>query len=90
MSSIRQKTRPWLRDTLEGHAGSALMMQGWLDEEIRPDQKMLMRERLRMSLRDLADRMDEMGLRRFDTERATVSRTATGAEVYERVLNEAL
>lgn len=84
MTRHQQTARPWLDDTLEGHAGNALMMKRWLDEDIRQDQLALMRRRLEMSLQDLALRMDEMGLRSFETERVKVVRTDSSAEVFER------
>ncbi len=74
----------WMSDTLEGHAGNALMMQAWLDEDIRPDQKELMRKRLELSLADLAIRMDGLGLRKFETARVRVVRTVNGAQVSHR------
>lgn len=83
-TALKETTRPWMRDTLEGHAANALMMKGWLEEDIRDDQKSMMRERLEMSLHDLAERMDGLGLRTFETERVKAERTDSGAVVSER------
>ena len=79
-----RQSRPWLEDSLEGHAGNALMMKLWLDEDIGEDQLVLMQRRLEISLRDLASRMDELGLRSFETERARAVRTGSQADVFER------